>query len=192
MRTLGVCSTLTVLLLARPAADAEQPIRLEVDDPAPAFAGLDDRGETWDSEKIKGKKICVVYFYPADMTPGCTAQACAYRDAVGELERDDVEIIGVSGDSVENHQHFRDQYELNFTLLADPQGKIARAFGVQTSAGGSFQRKLGDQQITFQRGVTARRWTFVIDKQWRTAHVDRQVNAAKDSEKVLKIVEQLP
>jgi peroxiredoxin Q/BCP len=170
----------------------EKIVKLKLSDEAPHFSGLTDKEKKWDSKKHAGKKIFVVYFYPADMTPGCTAQACAYRDALAKLERKDVEVIGVSGDSVANHQHFRDEYKLNFTLLADPEGKIAKAFGVQTSKGGVFERTLQDKKIIFERGVTARRWTFVIDKKWRIAHVDRKVKAAKDSEKVLKIVEKLP
>jgi peroxiredoxin Q/BCP len=182
------------LVFALPAQgiEKEKVVNLKMNDKGPHFSGLTDRGEKWDSKEHAGKKIYVVYFYPADMTGGCTAQACAYRDALVELERKDVEVIGVSGDSVENHQHFRDEYELNFTLLADPEGKIAAAFGVKTGPGGVFQRTLQGEEITFERGVTTARWTFVIDKKWRIAHVDRKVKAAKDSEKVLKVVEKLP
>lgn len=195
-----LCRTFALLALActqvsaLPAQeiDRDKVVDLKVNDKGPHFTGLTDRGEEWDSREHAGKKIVVVYFYPADMTGGCTAQACAYRDALAELKREDVEVIGVSGDSVENHQHFRDEYKLNFTLLADPEGKIAAAFGVKTSPGGIFQRTLQDKEITFERGVTASRWTFVLDKKWRIAHVDRKVNAAKDSDKVLKIVEKLP
>ncbi len=183
-----------VLAAALPAQEAKivETVKLKLKDRGPHFSGLTDMGEKWDSKEHAGKKILVVYFYPADMTPGCTAQACAYRDALAELKRDDVEVIGVSGDSVENHQHFRDEYKLNFTLLADPEGKIAAAFGVKTSPGGVFQRTLQKKEVTFERGVTASRWTFVLDKKWRIAHVDRKVKAAKDSDKVLKVVEKLP
>ncbi len=182
------------LVFALPAQgiDEQKVVHLKLNDKGPHFSGLTDRGEKWDSKEHAGKKIYVVYFYPADMTGGCTAQACAYRDALARLERKDVEVIGVSGDSVENHQHFRDEYKLNFTLLADPEGKIAAAFGVKTSPGGVFQRTLQGKQVTFERGVTAKRWTFVIDKKWRIVHVDRKVDAAKDSDKVLKVVEKLP
>ena len=188
---LALAYTLVSALPAQ-AIDKEKTVHLKVDDQGPHFTGITDQGEKWDSKEHAGKNIYIIYFYPADMTPGCTAQACAYRDALARLEREDVEVIGVSGDSVGNHQHFRDEYKLNFTLLADPEGKIAAAFGVKTSPGGVFQRTLQSKQVTFERGVTAKRWTFVIDKKWRIAHVDRKVDAAKDSEKVLKIVEKLP
>jgi peroxiredoxin Q/BCP len=188
---LAISFTLAPALPAQETKPAKT-VTLKLSDEAPHFSGNTDKEKKWDSKEHAGKKIFVVYFYPADMTPGCTAQACAYRDALATLKRKDVEVIGVSGDSVANHQHFRDEYKLNFTLLADPEGKIAAAFGVKTSQGGVFERTLQDEKIIFERGVTAQRWTFVIDKKWRIAHVDRKVNAAKDSEKVLKIVEKLP
>jgi len=174
-----------------PAHAKEKGVELQVGDPAPHFVGTDDENHEWDSENREGKKIYVVYFYPADMTPGCTIQACSYRDALADLKRDDVEVIGISGDAVENHQHFKNEYQLNFTLLADPDGKIAKAFGVKTGGGGSIQRQIGDKTITLERGVTAKRWTFVIDKQWKIAHKDTRVNVLKDSETVLKLIEKM-
>jgi len=183
---------LLIFLLTTSFAHAKEgPVELQIGDPAPHFVGTDDESHEWDSKKHAGKKIYVVYFYPADMTPGCTIQACSYRDALADLKRTDVEVIGVSGDAVENHQHFKNEYKLNFTLLADPDGKIAKAFGVKTSDGGSIQRQIGDQTITLERGVTAKRWTFVIDKQWQIAHKDTRVNVLKDSETVLKLIEKM-
>ncbi|NOY29578.1 MAG: peroxiredoxin [Planctomycetes bacterium] len=182
-------SPLLILILVTSFTHAKEDlVELKVGGPAPHFVGTDDENHEWDSEKRAGKKIYVVYFYPADMTPGCTVQACSYRDALADLKRTDVEVIGVSGDAVENHQHFKNEYDLNFTLLADPDGKIAKAFGVKTSDGGSIQRQIGDQTITLERGVTAKRWTFVIDKQWQIAHKETQVNVLKDSETVLKLI----
>jgi len=178
-------------LLTASLVHADERIDLKVGDPAPHFIGTDDENREWDSEKRAGKKIYVVYFYPADMTPGCTIQACSYRDALADLKRDDVEVIGISGDAVENHQHFKNEYQLNFTLLADTDGKIAKAFGVKTGDGGSIQRQIGDKKITLERGVTARRWTFVIDRQWQIAHKDTRVNVLKDSETVLKLIEKM-
>ena len=165
---------------------------LKVGDAAPHFVGVDQNDKKWDSKKRAGTKIYVVYFYPADMTPGCTKQACSYRDAMKELKSADVEVIGVSGDSAENHRHFAEEYQLNFTLLADPDGKIAKAFGVKTGQGGSIKRALSSgKEVTLERGVTSSRWTFVIGKDWKIAHKDTKVNAAKDSENVLKVLEKL-
>jgi len=184
------------LVLALPAASAqakvEKSVVLKVGDEAPQFVGTDDKDKKWDTKEKAGKKIYVVYFYPADMTPGCTKQACSYRDALKDLKRKDVEVIGISGDSVANHQHFKNEYKLNFTLLADPDGKIAGAFGVQTGDGGSYKTVIAGEKLTLERGVTASRWTFVIDKDWKIAHKDTKVKADKDSETVLKLIEKLP
>ena len=179
------------LLTPTALAKAAQQGQLKVGDQAPHFLGIDDAKKEWDSKQKAGKKIYVIYFYPADMTGGCTKQACAYRDAVKEMSRKDVEIVGVSGDSAENHQHFRNEYKLNFTLLADTDGKIADAFGVKRSKGGSIVREIAGQDITLERGVTASRWTFVIDKDWRIAHKDTKVRPAQDSENVLKVIGKL-
>lgn len=182
----------TVVLTAVPTfAKSENRAELKVGDQAPQFVGVDDENKKWDSKEKAGKKIYVIYFYPADMTGGCTKQACAYRDALKELDRKDVEVVGISGDSVENHQHFKNEYKLNFALLADTDGKIAEAFGVVTGKGGSIKRMIDGEQFTLERGVTASRWTFVIDKDWQIVHKDTKVKAAKDSEKVLKVLEKL-
>lgn len=172
--------------------DIDKPVNLKVGDKAPLFSGIDDNNKPWKTDKLKGKKILVVYFYPADMTPGCTKQACTYRDELPKLKRKDVVIVGVSGDKVENHKHFRDEYKLNFPLLADPNGVIAKAFGVKTSDGGKFKRELDGKEILFERGITAKRWTFVIDKDWKIAYVDKKVNPIKDTANVFQVIKKLP
>lgn len=192
----GLVITSALSAVAQDAAMADKPAKpkpvvLKVGDSAPAFAGQTDKDKPWKSADYAGKKILVVYFYPADMTGGCTAQACGYRDALAELERDDVEVVGVSGDTVENHQRFKKAYDLNFTLLADPEGKIAKAFGVKTSAGGTIQRTIDEQMVALTRGRTAQRWTFVIDLDKKIAYKDTKVDAAKDSEKVLAAIEKV-
>jgi len=179
------------LLAPQVQGKTEKLVELKVGDKAPAFIGMNDHNKKWDSQKHAGKKIHVVYFYPADMTPGCTKQACSYRDALAELDRRDVEVIGVSGDAVENHRHFKNEYKLNFTLLSDVEGKIARAFGVPTGKGGEIERLISGEKVALQRGVTANRWTFVIDKQWRIAYKDTAVKAAEDSTQVLKAIQKM-
>jgi len=103
---------------------------LGLGDVVPAFEVIDDTGSVWKSVDHVGKKIVVVYFYPADLTGGCTKQACAFRDDSSKLSALGVEVVGVSGDSVANHQLFKKAHQLNFTLLADTEGKIAELFGV--------------------------------------------------------------
>jgi len=164
---------------------------VNVGDNAPKFSAKDDQGNVWKSENHVGKKILVVYFYPADMTGGCTKQACGFRDDMAQLQGADVEVVGVSGDTVESHQLFKKVYDLNFTLLADTEGEVAKAFGVPVRPGGSIERTVDSQNFVLTRGVTANRWTFVIDKDGKIVHKDTSVNAAADSEKIMQVVQKL-
>lgn len=174
------------------ADNPDKPVELKEGDKAPKFKGRTDEDKPWKSKDHVGKKVLIVYFYPADMTGGCTAQACNYRDALEEkFDRDQVEVIGVSGDSVENHARFKKAHDLNFTLLADPEGKIAKSFGVKTGEGGVVNVSHDGEEFTLERGVTTSRWTFIIDLDGKIAHKDEKVNAAQDTDKVLKIVKKL-
>jgi peroxiredoxin Q/BCP len=103
---------------------------LEVGDPAPDVATLDHDGRTVRLSDFYKSSYTLIYFYPKADTFGCTIQACKLRDAVDELRIRDVRVLGVSTDSPEALQHFREKYHLPFALLADPQGTLARAFGV--------------------------------------------------------------
>jgi peroxiredoxin Q/BCP len=100
-------------------------------DTAPLFTGQDQHGKTFKLKSSIGKKNVLLYFYPKDNTPGCTKEACGFRDRMSELQKDNVEVIGVSFDSAESHQKFIGEYKLNFRLLADPDGKITDAYGVR-------------------------------------------------------------
>lgn len=168
-----------------------QKVDLQVGDSAPDFSGTADDGAEFVSTDVAGKKILVVYFYPADMTGGCTKQACSYRDAMQEFSERNVQVIGISGDSAENHQKFKEAHDLNFTLLADPKGEIAKAFGVKTGGGGSITTTIGDKEFTLDRGVTASRWTFVIDKGGTIAYKNTSVNPSADRDEVMTVVEKL-
>jgi peroxiredoxin Q/BCP len=107
---------------------AEMP---EVGDMAPAFSGVDQNSNTVNSADIIGKKIVLLYFYPKDFTGGCTKEACGFRDRMGDLQKDNVEIIGVSFDTAESHKLFAEKYSLTFPLLPDTDGKIADAYGTK-------------------------------------------------------------
>jgi peroxiredoxin Q/BCP len=183
----------TLVLFAAAAARAEdKPAELKVGEPAPTFTSTDDQGQPWKSADHIGKKVVVVYFYPADMTGGCTKQACGFRDDMKKLSDKGIEVIGVSGDSVEGHKVFKDYHKLNFTLLADEKGDVAKAFGVPVKAGGTFKTKdAAGNPVELKRGVTAARWTFVIDKDGKIAYKDTKVNAAEDSKKILEAAEKL-
>lgn len=102
---------------------------LKENDTAPSFSGKDQNGNEIALSAYKGKKVAL-YFYPKDMTPGCTNQACNLRDNFKALEKEGIAIIGVSPDEATRHQKFRAKYDLPFTLLADPEKEIIHQYGV--------------------------------------------------------------
>ena len=141
------------------AAAAVQAAIPRVGDVAPLFTGQDQDGKTVKLADLIGKKIVLLYFYPKDFTGGCTREACGFRDRMGELQKDNVEIIGVSFDSAASHQKFIAQYHLNFRLLADPDGTIVDAYGV----------KWGDRKL-------ARRVSFLIGLDGKIVHITDAAN----------------
>jgi peroxiredoxin Q/BCP len=189
LKTLAMAGFAFVLLGIVQAADEK--VDLKVGDAAPVFQSTDDQGKPWKSADHLGKKIVVVYFYPADMTGGCTRQACGFRDDAKQLEAKGIEVIGVSGDSVKNHQIFKEVHKLPFTLLADEDGSVATKFGVPFVKGAKeFKTKdATGKDVTLTRGGTAQRWTFVIGKDGKILHKNNKVNAAEDSKKILEVVE---
>jgi peroxiredoxin Q/BCP len=139
-------------------------------DTAPLFTGQDQDGKTFKLKSSIGKKIVLLYFYPKDNTPGCTKEACGFRDRMSGLQTNNVEVIGVSFDSAESHKKFIADYKLNFRLLADPDGKIVDLYGVQVVG-----RKM------------ARRVSFLIGRDGKIVHVtdsgnpDLHFNEMKDA-----------
>jgi len=97
-------------------------------DSAPLFTGTDQNGQEFKLANLIGKKFILLYFYPKDFTSGCTKEACGLRDRMGELQTNNVAVVGVSHDSVDSHKKFAAEYKLNFTLVADPDGKIIAAY----------------------------------------------------------------
>ena len=126
---------------------------LKEGDKAPFFKGINQDGKEITSEDFKGKKL-VLYFYPKDNTPGCTAEACSLRDGRDTLRRMGFEVVGVSPDSEKSHQGFIAKQGLNFTLLADTDKKIAEAYGVW-----------GEKKFMGRTFMGILRTTFVIDEQ---------------------------
>lgn len=163
---------------------------VQVGDAAPQFECKDDTGKVWKSEDHYGKKTVVVYFYPAAMTGGCTKQACAYRDDKQQLADKDAEVVGVSGDEVAGLQLFKKAHDLNFTLLADTDGSVAKAFGVPVKGGGEITREVDGKEFVLKRGVSAARWTIVVNKEGKIASINKQVKAADDSKFILKLLGQ--
>ncbi len=119
--------------------------------PAPDFTAETDKGETVSLKDFAGKHV-VLYFYPKDDTPGCTTEACNFRDSMSVLDAEDAVVLGISLDSVESHQRFRDKFELPFTLLADPEHRVADAYGVYGRK--TFMRReyMGIDRATFLIG----------------------------------------
>ena len=96
---------------------------------APDFSLPDETGHVWKLKDFRGKKL-VLYFYPKDATPGCTVEACDFRDNMNRLLKSGAAVVGVSADSVESHRKFKEKQELNFPLLSDPEKKMLEAYGV--------------------------------------------------------------
>jgi peroxiredoxin Q/BCP len=185
----------------RGRAAEDKPVDLPVGAAAPTFEATDDAGKPWKSADHVGKKVVVVYFYPGDFTPGCTAQARNLRDSMNKLTGQGVEVVGVSGDSAASHALFKKVLELNFTLLADSEGSLARKFGVPVSKGaevkardaqGKLIKNAAEMDIVFTRGVTAARWTFIIGKDGKILYKNTKVNPALDSKEVAAFIEKLP
>jgi thioredoxin-dependent peroxiredoxin len=141
--------------------------------PAPDFELTSDAGEQVRLSSFRGKPV-VLYFYPRDDTPGCTAQACGIRDAYGEFERAGAVVLGVSPDSEASHGKFRSKYDLPFTLLADPEHEVAAQYGVWVE-----KKNYGKTSMGIERS------TFVIDADGNVARVMRRVNPKSHADDVL-------
>ena len=135
--------------------------------PAPDFELESDSGETVKLSDLRGKPV-VLYFYPKDDTPGCTRQARGIRDAWAEFQRAGAEVFGISADSIASHGRFKAKYELPFTLLADPEGKLGEPYGVAREGKSSYERS-----------------TFVIDADGNVSRVLRRVNPDSHADEVL-------
>ena len=121
---------------------------LKEGDKAPGFTLKTDTDETARLTDFKGKKI-ILYFYPKDMTSGCTAEACDFRDNIKKFEKRNTVVLGVSADSVESHQKFRDKYNLPFTLLSDESKKMLRDYGVWKEKSMYGRKYMGIVRTTF-------------------------------------------
>lgn len=122
-------------------------------DPAPDFELQDGDGKTWRLSDLRGKRV-ILYFYPADDTPGCTAQACDFRDSFGDLQAAGYVVLGVSPQGADSHRAFADKYSLNFPLLVDEDHAVAERYGVW-----------GENKFYKNIFLGVKRSTFVIDEQ---------------------------
>lgn len=181
-------SFLTVMILSSSFSLLSGQQILSVGDKAPVFEATADDGSAWDINNFLGKEYIVVYFYPGAMTGGCTKQACSYRDHLGELDSVDAVVVGISGDKVANLKLFKEAENLNFTLLSDERGDIAKSFGVPLGAGGSIIRTVGGIEHELVRDLSAKRWTFIIGKDGKIIYKNETVNAENDSIEVLNFL----
>ena len=140
---------------------------------APAFKTTDANGETVNLKDFRGKKV-VLYFYPKDDTPGCTKEACSFRDAFSKFKKQGITILGVSPDSEKSHQKFVAKYKLPFTLLADTDHSIADAYGVY-----------GEKKFMGRTYMGIHRTTFLIDEKGKIKKVFEKVKPEDHADEVL-------
>ena len=142
---------------------------LTVGDSVPYFELKDQKGELFKSDTVIGQKPAVVYFYPKDETPGCTAEACSFRDNYEDFQDLGAEVIGISSDSIGSHKRFAQRHRLPFILLADTQKKVQRLFKLP--------------KLLF--GLYTKRITFVIDKAGKVVYVHDSLFATSHIKKAL-------
>lgn len=140
---------------------------------APAFKGLDQNGNTVSLNDLKGKKI-ILYFYPKDDTPGCTAQACNLRDNHSALLKKGFAVIGVSTDPVKSHKKFETKYELPFSLIADEDHTIVEKYGVW-----------GEKKFMGKTYMGTSRTTFLIDETGKLRHIITKPDTKNHTEEIL-------
>ena len=147
--------------------------KLKEGDKAPDFAVNDGEGMTVRLKDLKGKK-CVLYFYPKDDTPGCTKEACSFRDSFSKFKRRGIEVFGVSLDSEKSHQKFTVKYSLPFRLLADTDRKLSESFGTY-----------GKKKFMGREYMGNHRMTFLIDEKGKIKKIFEKVKPEDHAEEVL-------
>ena len=150
--------------------------KIEVGSVVPSFSLKDQNGKDFDIDLVKGKKNLVIYFYPKDDTPGCTKEACSFRDQFDVFSSADALIIGISAQSVKSHLDFARKYRLNFTLLSDADNRVRKLFGVPTDL----------------FGLLPGRVTYIVNKEGKVVFVfNSQLKAEKHIEEALRILKEL-
>lgn len=147
---------------------------LKIGDTVPDFEAKDQSGNTVKLSDLRGKKV-VLYFYPKDDTPGCTAESCNLRDNYSELKEQGYEVLGISSDDEKSHQKFIKKYDLPFNLLADTDKKVHEIFGTW-----------GEKSMYGRKYMGTIRKTFVIDEEGKIADIIEKVNTADHTAQVLK------
>lgn len=148
---------------------------VKVGEEAPDFTLYDQDGESVSLNDFKDVNNVVLFFYPKDFSPGCTTQACSFRDSYEDFTDQGAVVIGISSDSVESHKKFLDTYLLPFTLLSDPRGKVRSQYGA-----------------TKAFGLLPGRYTFIIDKNGVVRHIfTSETNMKKHIDEALKVLREM-
>lgn len=149
---------------------------LKEGDTAPAFSLESDNGEKISLKDLRGK-VVVLFFYPKDMTPGCTQEACDFRDYSKDFKKAGAIVLGVSKDSVESHQKFIEKHVLSFPLLADIQGKACEAYGVWK-----------EKSLYGRKYMGIERTTFVIGADGKVQNIFRKVKVKDHAKEILELL----
>ncbi|EMY82170.1 peroxiredoxin [Psychroflexus gondwanensis] len=148
---------------------------IEKGDSIPSFELNDQNSNIFNSDDIIGKKPVVIYFYPKDFTPGCTKEACSFRDSYEDFKEIGAEVIGISNDSEKSHAKFSAKYNLPFILLSDANGRVRKKFGIKKSL----------------LGLVPGRETFVIDAQGKLIFKFNSLDASQHMKKALKAIKKM-
>ena len=150
---------------------------MNIGDQAPDLLGLDEQGNELRLSQFRGQRV-VLYFYPKDNTPGCTAEACSFRDHEAELAAAGYAVVCVSADSAQSHVRFRERHGLPFHLVADTERQLIEAFGAW-----------GEKKMCGRTYMGILRTTFVIDEEGRIAHIftPKQIKTKTHAEQVLAL-----
>jgi len=150
--------------------------KIKIGSSIPSFTLPDQNGNVFDINSVIDKKNLVIYFYPEDDSPGCTKEACSFRDQFEVFKEADAMIIGISGQSVESHKEFAEKHRLRFTLLSDEGDKIRKQFGVPTNL----------------LGLLPGRVTYIADKTGKVIYIfNSQIQSTKHVDEALKILKEL-